>query len=189
MKKGNTVYLLVGQQGAGKSHYAKKLIRNNPELVLISRDEILMRLFGSAYRNSYTGDHHHAESEMHHLLKDKLAKQDGVKLILDTWTGESLERNILINKLRKYGAKYVIALYFITPPEVVNLWFWKKPGIAKAKEYHTKKDEGLIFFPEGAPIHDYKIFHLLASSIDSEGFDKVIRINPQEKIITLDEET
>ncbi len=185
MTKGNTVYLLVGQQGAGKSYYANKLIEDNPELILVSRDEILIRLFGSVFRNSYMGDHHHAENEMHLLLKSTLAKQNGVKLILDTWTGESLERNILINKLRKYGAKYVIALYFITPPEIVNLWFWKKPEVAKAKEWHTKKNQGLIFFHEDAPSHDYKIFHQLAENIDYDGFDRVIRINPQEKIINL----
>ncbi len=186
MKKDNTVYLLVGQRGAGKSYYAHKLVQDNPELILVSRDEILIRLFGSVHGNSYTGDHHLAENEMHHLLRDKLAKQTGIKLILDTWTGESVERSTLTNNLRKYGATHVIALYFITPVEIVNLWFWKKPGIAKAKEWKTKKDRGLIFFHEDAPSHDYKVFHSLASEIDSDGFDKVIRINPQEEIITLD---
>jgi hypothetical protein len=186
VKKENVVYLLVGQRGAGKSYYANKLIRNNPKLTLVSRDEILVRLFGSVHRNSYMGDHHLAENEMHLLLKSGLAKQTDIRLILDTWTGEGLERNILINKLRKYGAKKVIALYFITSPDVVNLWFWEKPGIAKAEEWEEKKNEDLVFFPEDTPLHDYKLFHLLASDIDSIGFDRVIRVNPQEELISLD---
>jgi len=51
-------------------------------------------------------------------------------------------------------------------------------GSDQQKERQIKEEE--------TPLHDYKIFHLLASDIDSDGFDKVVRINPQEEIIALD---
>ena len=75
LKKDNVVYLLVGQRGAGKSYYANKLVQNDPDLILVSRDEILIRLFGSADTNPYSGAHCLAEDEMHQLLKSKLTKK------------------------------------------------------------------------------------------------------------------
>ncbi len=63
----------------------------------------------------------------------------------------------------------------------------KKKEVKKAvKKVVKKKNEDLVFFPEDTPLHDYKLFHLLASDIDSTGFDEVIRVNPQEELISLD---
>ncbi|MDP2934794.1 MAG: AAA family ATPase [bacterium] len=185
MEKNNTVYLLIGQRGSGKSHYARRIIENQPGLSAVSRDEILLRFFGSVDTNPYTGAQYLAQEIMHRLLRRKLSTQTGLRLILDAWTGESRERKLLISRLRQHGATRVVALYFITPLETVNSWFWKKPGIAKMKEMKIRQEKGLLFFSEDAPAHDYKIFHECASRIDSNGFDKVIRINPQKELVVL----
>ena len=185
MERNNTVYLLVGQRGSGKSDYAKKIIENQPELSTISRDEILIRLFGSTDTNPYTGEQYFVKNIMDRLLRYKLSTQTELRLILDAWTGNSKERKLIIDKLKSYGATRIIALYFITPLETVNLWFWKKPGIAKIEEMGIRQGKGLVFFSEDAPAHDYKLFHELASQIDSDGFDGIIRINPQKEIVTL----
>ncbi len=181
----NTIYLLVGQRGAGKSHYAGRLIKNQPELSIVSRDAILIRLYGSTDTDPYSGAGHSVQKIMHRLLRRKLSTQTNLRLILDTFTSDSRERKLLINKMREYGATRIVALYFVTPLEIVDQWFWEKPGIAKMSEMSARRGEGLVFFSENAPGRDYKVFHELASQIDSDGFDEVIRIDPQKELVVL----
>lgn len=185
MGKKNVVYLLIGQRGSGKSYYAKRLLEKQPKLSVISRDEIIKRMCGSTSVSPYTGVHFFAQKMMHRLLRRKLSTQSGLSLILDTWTGDGEERMFLIRELRMYGAARIVGLYFITPVEVVNSWFWKKPEIAKIEEMEIRKEKGLTFFNEDAPARDHKIFHALTANIDSNGFDEVVRINPLDQIIDL----
>jgi hypothetical protein len=112
------------------------------------------------------------------LIRRHLMAKKGVSILLDAWTSRGDDRKRLINSLRACGADRVIALYFITPLEFVNKWFWLKPGIARLSEMKTRKDEGLVFFSNHAPTLDYEIFHTFAVNIDTNGFDSVIRINP-----------
>jgi predicted kinase len=181
----NSVYLLVGQRGAGKSVYAERILSQQPEVSIISRDALLMKLFGSTTLNPYSGGLEHGGAMTKDLLHQTLSTKTNLKLIFDYWTGESRERRSLNQWLRRLGAEKVVALYFVTSLPLVNEWFWKKPGIAKTKEMRTRPNEGLCFFSEDAPSSDYKAFHELASDIDSDGFDEVIRINPLEPVITL----
>lgn len=185
MGRNNTVYLLVGQRGSGKSHYAKQVIERQPEISAVSRDEILVRLFGSVHMSPYTGGQYFAQEIMYRLLRCKLSTQTGLKLILDTWTGYSEERRSLVKKLRQYGATRIVALYFVTSLKTVNIWFWEKPGIAKAEEMKARQGKGFVFFSKDAPSHDYEFFHENASQINSDGFDKVIRIDPKKELISL----
>lgn len=179
------VYLLTGPRAAGKSEYSKKLLAAQQDLHLVSRDEIMVRLFGSEHSDPYSGGHFYATEEMYRVLCQNLSAQGKVRIVLDTWTGESSERKALLMKLRGFGATRVTALYFITPIELVDEWFWKKPGIAKMGEMRGHQGEGLVFYSEDAPRRDYQMFHKLAFGIDSDGFDVVVRVNPTQPIITL----
>ena len=177
--RNNVVYLLIGQRGSGKSHFAKAAVEKNNHLSIVSRDEILIRLFGSADINPYCGGHIKAEEIMWRLLRRKLSTQSNLKMFLDFWTGGKYERHHTIRMLRSYGAVKVIALYFVTPLNLVDEWFWKKPGIAKSSERAKRSGEkGIGFFSENAPKHDYELFHELAKDIDSDGFYQVIRVDP-----------
>jgi predicted kinase len=175
---GNHVCLLVGPRGSGKSHYAKRLQESYPGLVIISRDEILIRKFGSIHTSPYTGEQWYAMELMHRLLRRRLCLNKDTTILLDCWTGDHDERRELVQQLRGYGAARVTALYFMTPLELVDSWFWLKPGIAKIGEKTKPGEEGLVYYSPQTPSHDYQTFHRLASTIDSDGFDQVIRINP-----------
>ncbi len=172
------VYLLIGQRGSGKTTYTKKLTEEDKKFYVINRDDILIKLFGSVHLSPYTGEHFYADNIVFRLLRKKLSAKNEVKIILDYWTGSSLERRTLIRKLREYGATKVIALYFITPLELVEKWFWEKPGIAKMSRIREPRKEEVVYFSEDAPSHDYEIFHDLAKGIDADGFNQVIRIDP-----------
>lgn len=180
-----SVYLLVGQRGSGKSSYAKRLLANQPELSHISRDEILVRKFGSADTNPYGGAQWYVLEVMHRLLRFVLRTRPMVKIVLDCWTEDSKGRASLVQKLREYGATRVVALYFVTPREIVNSWFWLKPGIAKMEEMRSRNGENLVYFSADAPSRDYDAFHRLAKKIDSDGFDEVIRIDPRTDLMLL----
>lgn len=182
MKK---VYLLVGQRGSGKSFYAKRLVEKYPELLLVSRDEILIEKFGSTDTSAYDGSQEYAGMILHERLKIELSVRENARLILDTWTGYSRERKYLLEDLRKYGANHIAALYLTTPLELVNSWFWQKPGIARTSEMRMRKGQDLSYFSDDAPARDYKTFHELAQGIDSDGFDEVIRVEPQGELVSL----
>lgn len=184
---GKHVYLLVGQRGAGKSDYAKRLLANQPDLFLVSRDEILVRKFGSIDTDPYGGAQWYVHEILHRLLRFVLRTRPTIKIVLDCWTENSEERISLVQKLREYGATRVVALYFVTPREVVSSWFWLKPGIAKMEEMETHNGKNLVYFSADAPLRDYDVFHRLARKIDSDGFNEVIRIDPRIEPLLLGE--
>ena len=183
--RSKSVYVLVGQRGSGKSRYAERLVANQSELFVASRDEILIRKFGSTDTSPHTGEQRHALKVLHRFLRFVLKTRPKVRPVLDCWTGDSGDRQSLIQQLREYGATCVVALYFTTPRDVVSRWFWLKPGIAKTSEMRTRQGQGLVFFSEDAPARDYDVFHRLARRIDSDGFNEVIRIDPRDNPICL----
>ena len=184
MGNNNTVFLLVGQRGAGKSIYAEKLAKAYPTVGVVSRDEILMRRFGSVSFDNYSGHGvlEYVQGVIFRLLRMKLRNSSGVQLILDHWTFTGEERKTIIHKLHNCVASKVVALYFVTPVEAVNEWFWKKPKIAKMNQMNTLRGLGFTFFSENAPANDHRVFHSFADGVDSDGFDEVIRVNPLETI-------
>jgi hypothetical protein len=116
-----------------------------------------------------------------------LHNRSNIRIILDCWTGDSDERKLLMRKLREYGATRVVAIYFLTPIEAVNEWFWLKPGIARFGDMGKCEGEKLVYFSDSAPAHDYEVFHRLAKEIDRDGFEQVIRVDPTaEGVVVLD---
>lgn len=175
----------MGPRGSGKSEYCQRLLANQPDFSVVSRDSIVARLCGTEHPDAYSGGIEVGMMIMHRQLCRKLSTWTGLRLILDCWTGESSERKSILEKLHQYGADQVTALYFVTPPEVVSEWFWKKPGIAKMEEMISRQSQGLAFYIEDAPKRDYQLFHRYARKIDSDGFNKVIRVNPLDPLIVL----
>jgi len=182
MEKCNTVYLLVGPRASGKSMYASRLMKLDPGLQCVSRDEVFVRLFGTVYSDRYSGSPQIAKLIISRLLRMRLRNSNQLRLLLDYWTGTSHERQEIICSLRNMGADRVIALYLTTPVEMVNKWFWEKPGIAKASEMRYRQDEGLVFYSEDSPIRDYELFHRCASGIYEDGFDEVMQVDPSQQL-------
>ncbi len=159
------VYVTAGTRAAGKSTFCQKALDLDPSLIEISRDKILIELFGDTSLDPYTGGHDYANDKMWEAVEKALIPED-IRLILDVWNGDTVARRRILRNLHAFGADQVIAWYFVTPLEFVAEWFWQKPGIT-----HD-------CYGENAPRHDHKLFHKLAVNIDSDGFDGVVRINP-----------
>ncbi len=172
------VILTVGPQGSGKTVFCNKAVTFDPNTVMVSRDEILVELFGSVFLDSYSGGHFHAHDVMWQRIEEKIQTSSNSRFILDTWNGNSQERIAIIKKLRALGVDRILAWYFVTPVKNVSEWFWMKPGVAKTVDWRNQQGQNLVFFSEDAPKRDHELFHTFASEIDLDPFDEVVRINP-----------
>lgn len=166
MKK---VFLTSGPRGSGKSMYVKEVKERYPEIIVISRDEILLSLFGETSLNPYEGGHMYVLDVLFKELKKHLSlNSPNQKILLDCWNGFSYERKEMIQRLRDFGAEQVFGLYFVTPIDICVKWFMSKPD---SKGY----DKDSIR-------RDYKLYHEQAKTIKEDGFDKVYKINPSRGI-------
>jgi adenylate kinase family enzyme len=167
--------LPVGPQYAGKSTFCKGIVSAHPEVVYVSRDEILVEMFGSVWLSEYTGKHLLGLDRMWSIVSGQLRKND-VTIILDTWNSHVSDRMNIVGKLRSLGADTVTAWRFITPEATCFRWFLKrapfKPG---SSEKWTK-------LRLKARRHDsrrvYQFFH--SQPLGDKLFDEVVEINPLE---------
>lgn len=162
----NTVILTSGPRGVGKSTYVEYVKRLHPEVKVVSRDKLLMDLFGETSLSPYDGGHDYVQMllrfHLKHLLKKK-TKSDS-KIIFDCWNGSAGDRQSLINLLYQYGADRVICWQFVVPIDVCVKWFFKK-----------KDSRG---YSNHAVSSDYKLYYKRAENIEEDGFDFIRRINP-----------
>ena len=158
------VILSSGPRGSGKSTYLNLVKQRHPEISFLSRDEVLIEIFGSTHLDPYTGGHWYAAKVLEEKLQTILSADEDLILIYDCWNGYSSERKDLIWKLHNAGADKVICWQFVTPLEVCETWFYKKPDVGG--------------YSESACRRDYKMYHHLAQGIGEDGFDAVIEINP-----------
>jgi predicted kinase len=172
------VILTVGPRASGKSTFCEQTVSFDPNIILLSRDKIMVELFGSTDINPYIDGHLTANEVLWDQIRSLLVRTPVPRIILDTWNGSSPERRHIIRRLKDLGAQKVIAWYFTTPAELVEEWFWKKPGIAKISEMKNRLGQGLTFYSDDAPLRDHELFHDFASDISNDGFDEIIKINP-----------
>ena len=159
------VLLTSGPRGSGKSTYVKEEQVRYPDIITFSRDEVLISLFGKTSLNPYEGGHEYASKILFQKVQECLSL-DAQKqtIILDYWNGFSSQREAIIKRLRDLGADKVFCLQFITPLETCIEWFKQKPD----SDSHS----------EGSIRHDYRLYHEQARTIQEDGFDAVIQINP-----------
>ena len=159
-----TVILTSGPRGAGKSTYVELVKKIQPEVMCMSRDELLIELFGKTSLCAYTGEHEYARLIFERRLKEVLKKDDDSKIIIDYWNGFSKTRQHLIEKFREYGADRVICWQFVISIDVCLNWFFKKSDS--------------VGYSENGCRRDHKLYYNTAKHIDKDGFDAVYHIDP-----------
>lgn len=166
------VVLTVGMQGAGKSTFCEKVISQHSQVIIVSRDEILIELFGDAYLSPYTGGHFEGLDEMWKRIAQHLQAPD-ITIILDCWNGFAEERQIITERLASLGVDRIGAWYFITPLEENTEWFVAKRKARKGEKYATWQEAS----DRGCAEHDYELFHQQPVET-SQGFHFIVKINP-----------
>lgn len=159
-----TVILTSGPRGSGKSLYAETVRTHHPEITVVSRDQILIELFGSTSLNPYEGGHEYGFHTMLSMLREILSVDNpNTTILLDCWNGYSSDRIELIGKLRAMGADKVSCLQFLISADTCVEWFKKKPDNGGQPEYSIRNDH----------LHYYQ----KAATIEEDGFDEVFQIN------------
>jgi hypothetical protein len=168
----NIAIVTVGPRGAGKTFYCKEVARRHPSVKLISRDEILIKMFGRTSLSPYEGGHEAAYGAMMSQVA-KLGKdhQGNLLLILDCWNGYPAERRDIISKLRRIGFESIEAWYFITNVELCIKAYIER---SKSERYPSPPSSTEAFCR-----HDYRIYHSLAEDVSREPIDEfdVLEIN------------
>lgn len=171
------VVLTVGPQGAGKSAFCNQIVQSHPEVVMVSRDAILVELFGNAYLDSYSGGHYIALEKMWEKIAEHM-KRDEITMILDCWNGFARERHEITDKLRSLGVERIGNWYFVTPEADCLGWYMKE-----VMSETPKKDPKWEKFRQESRRSEfqrcYKLFHSQPINID-QGFDFITKINPLE---------
>lgn len=173
-----TAILTVGTRAAGKTTFCEQALKVDSSLTLLSRDNLMVELFGKTHLDKYSGGHGQVFEKMWALAREHFEERPQHILILDTWNGDRGTRKGLIRELREMGAERVVAWYFVTPVEAVAEWFWKKPDVIKSSEARGQDIGKRAIYSDTAPIHDHDLYTSLAAGIDEDGFDEVVRINP-----------
>ncbi len=163
------VFLTSGPRGGGKSTYVEELCRRRPDLTLVSRDQVMLELFGTVWFGAYSGgaDHDRGMQEVWRRLEVAL-KPEGACVVFDCWNGFPADRRWLIEKLRELGADQVICLQFFVSVETCVRWYMRKPEQVRG---------GLS---ESSIRCDYRLYYGQAQSIGQDGFDHVIEVRPEE---------
>ena len=131
------VALTVGPQGAGKSTFCENFIAEYPSVVLVSRDKVLIELFGSAYLDE-GGGHFIGKLRMWEIVIEHL-KSGCTKLILDCWNESCSDRQGITSRLRSLGVEIVEGWHFITPPDVCMNWFLGEFSLKNSRNEERSK--------------------------------------------------
>lgn len=172
------VILTVGPQGAGKSTYCEAVCRAHPEVVLISRDAILIELYGTVWLDSYSGGHLEGERIMWRRVRQQL-KEPNLTLILDCWNGAA-DRPEMTATLRRFGADWIGVWQFMTPLETACEWFFARSpnDYSHLQPEHAARMHRLdrVYYCDA-----YTAFHRQSVSLE-QGFDKIRQINPLDQL-------
>lgn len=157
MKK---VILLCGPRGAGKSTYAEAVRVMHPEVKVVNRDRIAMRMFGGVSLNPYTGQHECVLWRLFERVSRMLAVQrEDAVILLDCWNGYAHDRQNIIRRLKNYGADEVWAWYFLTSIDVSARWFYARESRNGLNEKQWKS------YRERSYREDFLFFHKQASDL------------------------
>ncbi len=163
--------LTIGPQCAGKSTFCEKVVEKYPNVVMVSRDAILRRLFGSVWRSPYSNDFFVAWQELWKEAAEYLKKPD-TTLIVDGYNPSLSKRREIVAKLRELGAQRVYGWHFVTPVDQCLAWSFVRNPVKNPKGHWAKI---VIETREDNYRSYWKSFH--AEPLGARLFTRVRRIN------------
>ena len=125
----NTLIILIGLPGCGKSTYAKKLIEMHPDWEYVSRDEVRYEWVTDQahyYDHEYDVFKEFCNRIDMHLMNDKTVIADATHLNVKS-------RNKLFNNLKVIPDK-VIGIVFVTPFDICMERNSKREGVTRVPD-------------------------------------------------------
>jgi adenylate kinase family enzyme len=174
------VFLTSGPPGAGKSTFCEQVIATNPEIVLVSRDQILIAMFGTVWLSAYTGEHKAGWDRMWKIVSEKLRLKN-TSIILDCWNGYPSKRMVITSRLRHYSADYVEAWLFTTPQDVCVEWRLQREAEQGGEEWKDDRLEATKKYKAISYAADHNLFHSMPTD-ETQGFNLVRYIDPTQPL-------
>ncbi|MDO8183776.1 MAG: AAA family ATPase [bacterium] len=170
------VILTVGPRGAGKTTFCRQIVSERPEIVIVERDEILIKLFGGTSLCPYSGGHEYGKKVLLAVLEEHL-NQESTTIILDTWSGFPDDRKTITRRLRSMGVDRIEAWYFVTSEAKVVKQFIERE--MREKPPQTDSERRSLNFRVDMCFRDFNLYHSQGVT-EEQGFDKVCLINPDQ---------
>lgn len=152
----NTLIIMIGIPGCGKSTYAKKLLKLHPNWKYVSRDEV---------RYEYVNDQEHYFDHEHEVYKEFCNRIDMHLLNEETVIADATHLN------QKSREKLLQTLTVI-PDEIIGIVFTTPFEVCLER---NSKREGITRVPDAQMYKMKNIFHKPNPAI--EKFDMIITVN------------
>ena len=154
--KNNRAILLTGIRGVGKTTLGQSVLRHNPRICLINRDEFYATHFCFDGFEHYDGTLKFAEFCLFEHIREVLEVYGG-PVIIDYFTGGARSRKSIIHDLRKMGFEEVHCWFVDTPKHLVANQFAQreaKPDDPGDFADHVRRSN-----------HNYDLFYTRISDI------------------------
>lgn len=173
-----TAILTVGPQGAGKTTFCEQAVTANPDIRYVSRDKVLLEMFGGAWLDPYTSAHLTGIERFWEIVQQILRDSIGdTKVILDLWNEDCSDRFRITRKLRDWDVDVIKAWYFVTPLETSMRWFFKREYEPAKKP--SKWDDLADALHRNSYTRVFRQFHDNAEDVKCRDyFDSAVGINP-----------
>lgn len=165
------VYILIGNVGSGKSHWAKNHIENDPydSTIIVNRDKIREMLNG---KYIFDEKKERLVAEIRNA-SIRSALCEGFNVIIDETSLRKVQREKLIDIINGFASQVDIIYVLFNTPKEICLNNRKK----ESKNYSYKKW-----------INIYEMFEVIKDPVsENENYDKLIEVNyevSKEDIIT-----
>ena len=105
--------VLVGIPGSGKSSYAKKYCKDNPNVVHLSSDAIREELYGSAENNEHN-------DQVFQVMEERTIKalKEGKDVIYDATNLKKRYRKIILDATKTIKGRNAKAVFFKVPLQI-----------------------------------------------------------------------
>lgn len=133
------VYILCGKIASGKTTYAKEVLCKNDHAVILSVDDVMLKMFDECLKEKHSETVEHILDYFCTLIPD-LLKND-ISCIIDYGFWTKKERKDIVNKMKKYQFPYEIL--YIKKDEDLRMKH------LKIRNEENKLKEGRQFIIEG----------------------------------------
>ncbi|MBP6942537.1 MAG: hypothetical protein KBB55_00660 [Candidatus Buchananbacteria bacterium] len=167
--------LTIGPRGCGKSTYCQQIIKERPDISLVSRDQIMLEIYGKVGLNLKRESPVPIFETMWARIAEHFEREE-VIVIIDCWNGWGDDRQFLTKKLRQLGADTIDGWYFVVPENVCAQWCVEKEVI-NHPALRDEDDSWQLKLRAASARQEYRRYHDQPVELD-QGFDAIHIINP-----------
>lgn len=119
----STIALICGPRGAGKTSYCRRVSAECLDIMHMSLDDTMTKIFGLPWPDTDTGAWVVAYEVMTEEIEAAIIANPSAIILADIWNSSCIDREKLIREFLKIGADRVVVWYLVTPVDTARRWF------------------------------------------------------------------